>query len=215
MSVLFNGRFKMKHLSFPGRNKSKTRQHGVSLIIALLFLVILTILGIGVFSTTLSEERMARNFRDKTIALQGAEAAINEAKIFITGSYDASHVPSTLPKPLSEQRCYDGSTIPGFSCDPNISPVSLDLFSGSLNGAPLGTVDSTVGASGTSAISPTILGFPSSFGSLTTGQPRYLVVWQQPSACGTSNTGACFMIIAQSLGRLNTTRVNLVELFTY
>ena len=62
------------------------RQTGAVLVISLVFLVVLTMLGLGMFFSTNSEEKMARNFRDKEIALQAAEAALNEAKMLITGS---------------------------------------------------------------------------------------------------------------------------------
>lgn len=191
-------------------NSRKGSQNGAALLTALIFLVILTLLGIGVFTTTTSEERMARNFRDKEIAMQGAEAALNEAKVLISGSYDndpngdgdTSDAPNPAPAALSEDKCY-ANTPTGYTCDPTIvlNVNSLDLYSGSTTGAPLGQV-------GTS-YSPTIPGFYSST------QPRYLVIWQKNSVCGTSNTGSCFMIVAQARGRLANTRINLVELFTH
>jgi type IV pilus assembly protein PilX len=179
-----------------------SRQRGAALLTALVFLVVLTLLGIGVYSTTTSEEKMARNFRDKEIALQSAEAALNEAKMLINGSYD-SLVTSNTKKPLSEDRCYQGTTH-GFSCDRSINASTIDLFAGSGTGAQMGS-DST--SSVGTALSPGIVGLNI--------QPRYLVIWQRPDVCGTSNTGHCFQIIAQGRGRLPNTRVNLVELFTY
>ena len=180
-------------------------QQGVVLVVALVFLVILTLLGIGVFSTTTSEEAMVRNFRDREIALQAAEAALNEAKVLITGSYDTDGAWGgfTPPKPLSEENCYV-NTPTGYTCDQGINVVTLDLFSGSINGALLGHLDLT----GQPSISPPIPGF---YGG---DQPRYLVIWQKPVVCGKSNTGYCFLIVAQSRGRLSNTRVNLAELYT-
>jgi len=175
-----------------------SRQRGVALLTALIFLVVLTLLGIGVYSTTTSEEKMARNFRDKEIALQAAEAALNEAKMLINGSYDSTT--GATRTPLSADKCYSGTPV-GFSCDFTLNAASLDLFSGSVTGAPLGQI-------GTS-ISPTIVGLRGG------NQPRYLVIWQNPSVCGASNISNCFQIIAQGIGRLPNTRVNLVELFTY
>lgn len=170
-------------------------QRGVALLTALIFLVVLTLLGIGVFATTTSEEKMARNFRDREIALQAAEAALNEAKILITGSFLSG---GTQRYPLSDRSCYSSTSIVGFSCDPTINAATVDLFSGSVTGAPLNQIGSD---------SPAIVGVSS--------QPRYLVIWQDPKVCGASNTGTCFRIIAQGRGRLANTRVNLVELFTY
>jgi Tfp pilus assembly protein PilX len=49
------------------------------LIVSLLFLVILTILGITAMSGTTLEHRMAGNTRDLAIAMQGAESALRDA----------------------------------------------------------------------------------------------------------------------------------------
>ena len=102
------------------------RQTGAVLVISLVFLVVLTMLGLGMFFSTNSEEKMARNFRDKEIALQAAEAALNEAKMLITGSYDLSAPPSPIPRTLSSANCYV-NTPTGFTCDQTTSP-SVDLF---------------------------------------------------------------------------------------
>jgi type IV pilus assembly protein PilX len=56
------------------------RQRGAILIVTLLFLVILTMLGVTAMSGTTMEERMAGNARDASIALQAAEAALRDAR---------------------------------------------------------------------------------------------------------------------------------------
>ena len=61
------------------------RQHGAVLIVALLFLVILTMLGLTAMSGTTMEERMAGNTRDINVALQAAEAALRDARRDING----------------------------------------------------------------------------------------------------------------------------------
>jgi type IV pilus assembly protein PilX len=60
---------------------SRTRrgQTGAVLIVSLLFLVILTILGITAMSGTTLEHRMAGNTRDYAVAMQAAEAALRDA----------------------------------------------------------------------------------------------------------------------------------------
>jgi type IV pilus assembly protein PilX len=55
-------------------------QRGAVLIVALLFLVILTMLGVTAMSGTMMEERMSGNSRDVNIALQAAEAALRDAR---------------------------------------------------------------------------------------------------------------------------------------
>jgi type IV pilus assembly protein PilX len=56
------------------------RQDGAVLIVALLFLVILTMLGVTAMSGTTMEERMSGNSRDMNVALQAAEAALRDAR---------------------------------------------------------------------------------------------------------------------------------------
>ena len=182
----------------------RKQQAGVVLVIALVFLVVLTLLGIGTYSTSTSGEVMARHFRDKEIALLGAEAAMNEAIMLITGSYDAKsgNQPSTIPTAMSSDRCFLNRPT-GYSCDPNLNPTTLDLFSGTVTGAPLGQFGAT--------LSPTMPLFDGG------AQPRYLVILQRADACSPLQTpkqeSSCFLIVAQSRGRLPNTRVNLLVMF--
>jgi type IV pilus assembly protein PilX len=55
------------------------RERGVVLVIALIFLVILTLLGTIAANVTGLEERMAGNTRDRDLALEAAEAALQDA----------------------------------------------------------------------------------------------------------------------------------------
>ena len=64
----------MKH------TRTRHRQRGAVMIVTLLFLVILTMLGITALSSTTMEERMAGNTRDSQTALQAAEAALRDAR---------------------------------------------------------------------------------------------------------------------------------------
>jgi type IV pilus assembly protein PilX len=56
------------------------KQSGISLVVVLLFLVILTLLGLSASLSSTSGERMARNARDQNVALQAAEAALRDAR---------------------------------------------------------------------------------------------------------------------------------------
>jgi type IV pilus assembly protein PilX len=55
-------------------------QQGAVLVVALLFLVILTLLGTTVAQMSSLEERMSRNMRDRSIAMQAAELALRDAE---------------------------------------------------------------------------------------------------------------------------------------
>ncbi|MES9904782.1 MAG: PilX N-terminal domain-containing pilus assembly protein [Sedimenticola sp.] len=56
------------------------RQSGVVLVVVLVFLFILTLLGITGARNTVLEERMAGNYRDSQIAFEAAETALREAE---------------------------------------------------------------------------------------------------------------------------------------
>lgn len=56
------------------------RQKGAVLIVALVLLLVLTVLGTATMRDTTMEERMAGNFRDVSVALQAAEAALSRGE---------------------------------------------------------------------------------------------------------------------------------------
>jgi type IV pilus assembly protein PilX len=67
-------------------------QRGAVLIVSLLFLVVLTMLGVTAMTGTTFEERMAGNARDASVAQHSAEAALRRARDMIIGQ--------TAPPPL-------------------------------------------------------------------------------------------------------------------
>lgn len=58
----------------------KSSQHGISLMVVLLLLVIVSLLGAGAAQISLLGERSSRNDRDGQIAWQSAEAALADAE---------------------------------------------------------------------------------------------------------------------------------------
>ena len=61
--------------------KMNIRQNrGSVLVISLLVLLVLTILGITALDTTVMEERMSANTRQRNVAYQAAETALKEAE---------------------------------------------------------------------------------------------------------------------------------------
>jgi type IV pilus assembly protein PilX len=60
-------------------------QSGAVLIVSLLFLVVLTMLGVTAMTGTTFEERMAGNARDAAVAQHSAEAALRKARDTILG----------------------------------------------------------------------------------------------------------------------------------
>lgn len=63
------------------RSQGRRQQRGAVLIVALMFLVLLTIIGVSGISSTTVEERMAGNVRDREAAFQAAESALRDAEI--------------------------------------------------------------------------------------------------------------------------------------
>lgn len=59
------------------------RQAGAVLIVSLLLLLVMTLIGVTTMSTTSLEEKMAGNMRDKNVALQSAEAALEDGESWL------------------------------------------------------------------------------------------------------------------------------------
>jgi type IV pilus assembly protein PilX len=64
---------------------SPIRQRGITLVIALIFLLVLTLLGVTAMQSTVVEERIAGNTRDKDVAFQSAEAGLRAGETLLTG----------------------------------------------------------------------------------------------------------------------------------
>lgn len=73
----------INHLS--KRMHARTGQQGATLAIVLIFLVLVTLVGVTALTTTTLEERMAGNLKDRNLALQAAEAGLRDAKLDISG----------------------------------------------------------------------------------------------------------------------------------
>lgn len=56
------------------------RQRGVSLIVVLLLLLIMTLLGLASLRSTIMQEKMSSNLLDRSLGFQAAEAALREAE---------------------------------------------------------------------------------------------------------------------------------------
>jgi len=64
----------------------RQRQQGAVLVVGLLFLVMLTLIGVTAMSTGMMDERMAGNSRDLNLAFQAAEAALRDGELYIQKS---------------------------------------------------------------------------------------------------------------------------------
>ncbi len=64
---------------------SVTRKHqtGAALIVSLMLLIVLTLLGLSGMQSTIMQERMSNNVRDKGMAFQAAESAIRSGEDWV------------------------------------------------------------------------------------------------------------------------------------
>jgi type IV pilus assembly protein PilX len=83
------------------------RQSGSVLIVSLVFLLLLTIVGVSAMNMTRLQERMTGNFRDHELAFQAAEAALLDAEAYVEGNFDITQA-ITSPA-CSGPTCYTAS----------------------------------------------------------------------------------------------------------
>ncbi len=90
-----------------GASSTQRRQRGMSLLLALLLLAILSVVTVGAMQNANLQERIAGNSRDRTMAFNAAESAIREAEEYLdtddvlpvfTGGGTVGHYPlNTFP----------------------------------------------------------------------------------------------------------------------
>ena len=196
------------------------REGGAILIVTLLFLVILTMLGVTAMTGTTMEERMAGNTRDSAIALQAAEAALRDARrdlsrIEVSGTLDR-------PRPLFSDW---GNAGAAGTCSAIADYRGLCL--------PANNPDGTIYNPNPGSVLPStpahsLLAAPSvQFGDVTNApalggvavQPRYLMelfcLQESGNSIGAQLSDTCvfYRITARGYGRNPNTFVTLQEVF--
>lgn len=66
------------------------RQQGISLLMVLILLVVMSVLGIAVLRSSAMQERMTANLRDRNDAFQAAETGLRAAQNDVIGNSDAA-----------------------------------------------------------------------------------------------------------------------------
>jgi len=61
-------------------------QRGAALFVSLVFLVILTLLGVAAFQSATLQEKMTGNLRDQSVAFQSAEAALRDGESVVAAA---------------------------------------------------------------------------------------------------------------------------------
>lgn len=113
------------NIQSPLRNFPRGQQ-GVSLVIVLILLLIMTLLGLAVLRSTLLEERMSANLYDRSLGFQAAEAALRQGEAFVAAN---------RPEPVAGSPCTADGVCP--QPDPTLPDRWLDTTFD-------GWVDSTV-----------------------------------------------------------------------
>ncbi|HEY4316245.1 MAG TPA: PilX N-terminal domain-containing pilus assembly protein [Herbaspirillum sp.] len=80
----------------PDIRRHEPRQRGAALLVALLMLIVLLMFGIAAIRIGLQSEKISRNWRDRQIAWQAAEAAL------LDGEYAVGHFPAPPPALFSD-----------------------------------------------------------------------------------------------------------------
>lgn len=112
------------------------KQHGASLIMVMLILVVVSLLGVGAAQVSLMSERGARNDRDQQMAWQSAEAALIDA--------ESDMINSTSTRKIASKSVFDSTTQSVFLAGCGTSGISIGLCDLVLTGKPAWlTVDFT------------------------------------------------------------------------
>lgn len=97
-----------------GKHVARPQQRGAILIVALIFLLVMTVLILASVRGTVMQERMAANLYDRSLAFQAAEAALREGERFVL---------ETAPKPAGAGCDANGNCS---KPDPAADPVWYD-----------------------------------------------------------------------------------------
>jgi type IV pilus assembly protein PilX len=116
----------------PMTRMRRNTQRGAVLIVALLFLTILTILGVTAMTTTTFEERMAGHARDLGVAFQAADAALRDARRDINTIVIPPFASPRTPAIVGKTGFGDGSDTDNGSCtaDGLCRPTAYDASTG-------------------------------------------------------------------------------------
>ena len=77
-------------IPIPCKSNLACRQTGAALFISLMFLIILTLIGLSAANVGIMQERMAGNVRETNEAFQNAEATLREVEIEIVDSVEGT-----------------------------------------------------------------------------------------------------------------------------
>ena len=106
---------------------SARRQQGISLVIVLILLIVMSVLGVAVLRSSALQERMSANLRDRNLAFQAAETALRIAQQDVLGNAAISDL--QYGKTLAEMRA-DGKPVTCATdgiCDQSVTPAETPV----------------------------------------------------------------------------------------
>ncbi|HEX4330212.1 MAG TPA: PilX N-terminal domain-containing pilus assembly protein [Burkholderiales bacterium] len=183
--------------------RAKARERGVTLVIALIFMVALTLLGVGMVKSTTSEERMGANTRDYDLAFAAAEAAIRDAEVRVSGVWSFPSKPlSALNFPTTANNCGTLSTGTTSEIGLCFNITSQPIFTNTTFKLDDNTYSAQLGKfTGT----PVIQGVAT--------QPNYYIEIIQVPQFGGSGSLNAYRITSKGYGARGTTQVLLQEVY--
>ena len=172
---------------------------GASLPVGVIFLVIMTILGLMALRVATLEERMSGNASDRSLAFQAAEAALRDAELDVQ-CLKYNKAPATTFRPNV------GLALAGATGPTRRAPMALLQSSGLVCGHP-----DDVGYAKPLSLSDASVPYGTLYGGArlagVAGQPRYLI---EPFLLDSKNY---YRITARGFGLDPTTQVTLQEVF--
>jgi type IV pilus assembly protein PilX len=180
---------------------SYRHQRGIVLAVGLIFLLVLTVIGLTAIRTTALDETMAGNARDRNLAFQAAEAALRDAERDVANSV-ASH-------------SRDISGLTGFSTDCGASTTANTADDGLCYNGPTGFA-AEVWTTNSMTAPPSV-----PYGRFTgatalanvSAQPRYLIEGLIRHPSGESGPKFLYRITVQATGANPNTVVRLQSVF--
>ncbi len=185
--------------AWPAKAGQCHAQSGATLFTALIFLIMLILLGAGAAQTSGLEERMAGNTRNRDLAFQAAEAALSYVSDILTTSTNV--ISTTLPSPNSlTSGTYAAA---GYRAINTCLPNSANYWNGNGDLDCNGTTQQFVWSTTSPAKYPTALNMPAA-DTLTqiAAQPMYVVERFPDITCPTNNllTQQQFRVTARGVG---------------
>ncbi|MGE0498231.1 MAG: PilX N-terminal domain-containing pilus assembly protein [Ramlibacter sp.] len=108
-------------------SRRKARQNGIAIVFVLIMLSIATAVAIISARTTLLGERISRNDRDRQIAFQSAELALNDAELDIMDPMTARGCKFGTPQIAADEGCSANADSRGF-CGPKASLGNTPMY---------------------------------------------------------------------------------------